>query len=105
MLKAIKEAGKKFSQRVRISFGTNEESGSYDIKYYLEQGGEIPQVEFTPDGNYLVVNSEKGIIYFDAVKHFRRNSFPIDNSEIYSGGNSYPCDGARKRAECYNAIN
>jgi len=35
-LKAIKEAGLKLSKRVRIIFGTNEESGSRDIKYYLE---------------------------------------------------------------------
>lgn len=48
-LKAIKEAGIKFSQRVRILFGTNEESGSQDMKYYLKQGGGIPIAGFTLD--------------------------------------------------------
>ena len=89
---------------MRTFFGTNEESGSYDIKYCLEQGGETLQVEFTPDGNYPAVNSEKGIICFDAVKHFRRKSSPIIVKYI-RGGNSYPCDSARKRPECYNTIN
>ena len=84
-LKAIKEASIKLPQRVRILFGTNEESGSRDIKYYLEQGGEIPIVGFTPDGDYPVVNSEKGIILFDAIKTFRKKDSPIDIKYIKGG--------------------
>jgi succinyl-diaminopimelate desuccinylase len=84
-LKAMKEAGLKLSKRVRIFFGTNEESGSRDIKYYLEQGGEIPIVGFTPDGDYPVVNSEKGIIFFDAIKVFRNTHSPITIKYIKGG--------------------
>jgi succinyl-diaminopimelate desuccinylase len=84
-LKAIKEASIKLPQRVRILFGTNEESGSRDIKYYLEQGEEIPIVGFTPDGDYPVVNSEKGIIFFDAIKVFRKKDSPIDIKYIKGG--------------------
>lgn len=84
-LKAIKEAGLKLSKRVRIFFGTNEESGSQDMKYYLEQGGEIPIVGFTPDGDYPVVNSEKGIIFFDAIKVFRKKHSPITIKYIKGG--------------------
>lgn len=84
-LKAIKEAGLKLSKRVRIFFGTNEESGSRDIKYYLEQGGEIPIVGFTPDGDYPVVNSEKGIIFFDAIKVFRNTHSSITIKYIKGG--------------------
>lgn len=88
---------------MRTFFGTNEESGSYDIKYYLEQGGEIPQVGFTSDVNYPVVNSEKVIIYFDAVKHFRRKSSPIIVKYI-RGGIATHAIVPKKRAECYNTI-
>jgi len=84
-LKAIKEAGIKLHKKVRILFGTNEESGSKDIKYYLEQVGEIPIVGFTPDGDYPVVNSEKGIIFFDAIKIFRKKDSPIDIKYIKGG--------------------
>ena len=84
-LKAIKEAGLKLSKRVRIFFGTNEESGSRDIKYYLEQEGEIPIVGFTPDGDYPVVNSEKGIILFDAIKVLRKKDSPINIKYIKGG--------------------
>jgi len=84
-LKAIKEAGLKLSKRVRILFGTNEESGSRDIKYYLEQGGEILIVGFTPDGDYPAVNSEKGIIFFDAIKVFRKKDSSINIKYIKGG--------------------
>lgn len=84
-LKAIKEAGIELPQRVRILFGTNEESGSQDMKYYLEQGGEIPIVGFTPDGDYPVVNSEKGIIFFDAIKIFRNSHSSITIKSIKGG--------------------
>jgi len=84
-LKAIKEAGIKLPQRVRIFFGTNEESGSHDMKYYLEQEGEIPIVGFTPDGDYPVVNSEKGIIFFDAIKLFIKKDSPISIKYIKGG--------------------
>ena len=84
-LKAMKEAGLKLSKRVRIFFGTDEESGSRDMKYYLEQGGEIPIVGFTPDGDYPVVNSEKGIIFFDAIRAFRKKDSPIIVKYIKGG--------------------
>ncbi|GAH38784.1 unnamed protein product, partial [marine sediment metagenome] len=53
--------------------------------YYLEQGGEIPIVGFTPDGDYPVVNSEKGIIFFDAIKVFRNTHSSITIKYIKGG--------------------
>ncbi|CDZ75739.1 dipeptidase PepV [Peptoniphilus sp. ING2-D1G] len=61
-LKALKESALKMSKRIRILFGTNEETGSEDMKYYLNNGGEIPVCGFTPDGEYPAINGEKGII-------------------------------------------
>lgn len=61
-LKAIKDAGIPLKRRIRILFGTNEETGSRDMKYYLEHGGEIPAAGFTPDGEYPLINGEKGIL-------------------------------------------
>lgn len=61
-LKAIKESGLPLKRRIRILFGTNEETGSDDMRYYRENGGEIPFCGFTPDGEYPVINGEKGII-------------------------------------------
>jgi len=61
-LKAIKDSGVDLGRRIRIIFGLNEESGSKDMKYYLAHGGEVPVMGFTPDGEYPVINGEKGIV-------------------------------------------
>lgn len=59
---AIQDLGLPLRRRVRLLFGTNEETGSRDMKYYVSHGGELPLMGFTPDGEYPVINGEKGII-------------------------------------------
>lgn len=61
-LKAIREENVPLKRRIRILLGTNEETGAADMKYYLAHGGEIPVMGFTPDGEYPLINGEKGII-------------------------------------------
>jgi len=61
-LKAIEASGLPLKRRIRILFGLNEETGSADMKYYRAHGGEIPVMGFTPDGEYPVINGEKGLI-------------------------------------------
>lgn len=61
-LKAIKDSGLPIKRRIRIIFGLNEETGSADMKYYSEHGGEVPVMGFTPDAEYPVINGEKGLI-------------------------------------------
>ena len=48
-MKAIVDAGLPLKRRIRILFGTNEETGAADMDYYLEKGGEVPVCGFTPD--------------------------------------------------------
>lgn len=67
-LKAIKELGLKTSKKIRIIFGTNEESGSEgEIERYFESEKE-PIAGFTPDAEYPIINGEKGLTIFDLVK-------------------------------------
>lgn len=61
-LKAVKDAGLPLKRRVRLIFGLNEETGSADMKYYTEHGGEIPVMGITPDGEYPLINGEKGLV-------------------------------------------
>ena len=61
-LAALRNSGLPISRRVRLILGCNEETGSADIKYYRAHGGEDPVMGFTPDGEYPVINGEKGII-------------------------------------------
>ena len=61
-LAAVRDAGLPIRRRIRVLLGCNEETGSADVKYYLAHGGETPVMGFTPDGEYPVINGEKGII-------------------------------------------
>lgn len=66
-LLAIKESAVKLNKRIRLFFGLSEENGGNDIRYYVENGGEIPVMGFTPDGEYPVIHGEKGFI----IEHYK----------------------------------
>ena len=66
-LKAIADCDLKLSKRVRILFGTNEETGSKELEYYLERE-KPPVLGFTPDAEYPIIYAEKGITIFNVVK-------------------------------------
>lgn len=72
--RAVKELGIPLKKGIRLIFGTNEENGSADLAYYREKR-ELPPMVFTPDGEYPVINAEKGMlrVYF---------SSEFDNDEI-----------------------
>ena len=71
-LKAIKDLNLPISKRIRIIFGTNEETNTKDIPYYLDRE-RPPAAGFTPDAYYPAVYAEKGIITFDIVKNTKEN--------------------------------
>ena len=61
-LKAVQEAQIPLQRRVRLIFGTNEESGWRGIEYYCRHD-EMPTMAFVPDAQYPVINVEKGIAH------------------------------------------
>lgn len=60
-LAAVKNSGLKMKRKVRIILGTDEEIGSLGVEHYLKKEG-APDMAFTPDAEYPVVNSEMGIL-------------------------------------------
>jgi len=62
-LKAIMDSGEKLNRRIRIIFGLNEETGCECMHYYVNTGGELPVYAFTPDGEFPIINGEKGICH------------------------------------------
>jgi len=60
-LKALKDSGIIPDKRIRIIFGTNEESGMQDMEYYFSKEP-LPDMGFSPDAGYPIYNREKGII-------------------------------------------
>lgn len=59
--KAVKDLGIPLKKGVRLIFGTNEENGSADMAYYRSKR-KLPPMVFTPDGEYPVINAEKGML-------------------------------------------
>lgn len=99
-LKAVKDAGIPLNRRVRIFFGLNEETGSEDVKYYLAHQGEVPVMGFTPDGEFPLINGEKGIVNVVYVKKIPKEEGTLSGSvmvkEIHGGTavNVVPADAS-----------
>lgn len=68
-LLAIKEAGIKTRRKVRVLLGCDEESGMECLKHYLKLEP-MPEIAFSPDAEYPVVNSEKTIIHASFKREF-----------------------------------
>jgi succinyl-diaminopimelate desuccinylase len=66
-LKAVRDANLSLSKRVRVIFGSSEETGGPDVEHYLETE-KAPATGFTPDANFPAIYAEKGIISLDLVK-------------------------------------
>ncbi|MGL5956434.1 MAG: Sapep family Mn(2+)-dependent dipeptidase, partial [Brevinema sp.] len=66
-LKCLKDLGCVFPHRIRIIFGTDEESGFRDIPYYLERE-KSPLMGFTPDCKFPVVYGENGILRIQVIR-------------------------------------
>lgn len=66
--RAVRELKIPLKKGVRLIFGTNEENGSADLSYYRTKR-KLPPMVFTPDGEYPVINGEKGMlrVYFSTI--------------------------------------
>ncbi|HOC06246.1 MAG TPA: dipeptidase PepV [Bacillota bacterium] len=60
-LAALKESGWRPRRRIRLILGCDEESDWECMRNYLPLAGK-PEVAFTPDAEFPVINSEKGIL-------------------------------------------
>ena len=60
-MKIVRDLGVPLKKRVRLIMGTNEESGSACMKYYVQKCGSV-DYGFTPDGEFPGVYGEKGIL-------------------------------------------
>ena len=66
-MKALKEAGYEPAANIRVILGCDEETNWKGMAKYLEAVG-APDYGFTPDGDFPVINGEKGIANFDIVR-------------------------------------
>jgi len=68
-MKAIKDSGLAIKNKIRIIFGTNEETGWEGVKYYFSKV-KAPDLAFTPDADFPVIHGEKGIMVFKLKQRF-----------------------------------
>ncbi|MBC8532103.1 dipeptidase PepV [Gehongia tenuis] len=61
-LAVLRDAGFQPKKEIRLIFGTDEETGSGDMAYYREHCP-LPDMSFSPDALFPVVNAEKGITH------------------------------------------
>ena len=97
-LLALKESARKTGKRIRLLFGTNEENGSSDMRYYFAHGGETPSAGFTPDGSFPVIYGEKGIIIASLRKEFMQDQAPAKLLRM-NGGTAFNVVPANAEAQ------
>lgn len=61
-MKALKDAGIPLKKSIRLILGCDEESGWEDMAYYCEHA-KMPDVGFSPDASFPLINTEKGMIH------------------------------------------
>jgi len=60
-MKAILDAGIELKRPCRLILGCDEECGMQDLEYYEEKIG-LPAMGFSPDAEFPLINTEKGIV-------------------------------------------
>ena len=84
-LKAVVDSGVTLSKKVRVIFGTNEETGSAEIEHYLKTE-KPPILGFTPDAQYPMIFAEKGLTIFNLVKDLQVRPSKDINIKTIKGG-------------------
>ena len=72
--------GYKPKYKIRFIFGGNEESGWKCIEHYNEVD-EMPEKGFSPDGDFPVINCEKGLVGYDILVDMPKKLLSIEGGE------------------------
>lgn len=67
-MKALKECGFEPAKTIRLILGLDEETDWKGMDYYMEHVGDLPDLGFTPDGDFPVIRAEMGILIFEMIK-------------------------------------
>ena len=76
-MKALKDEGFMPKKKIKLIVGCNEENGWECIKYYNTRA-RMPETGFSPDADFPVIYSEKGILQV-------RLSFPVPDGATFTG--------------------
>lgn len=79
-LAALKQSGIIPKRNIRLIFGCNEESGWGCIDHYDKVVG-LPEVGFSPDADYPIINTEKGIYHATLTRKTGLDNISISGGE------------------------
>ena len=63
-IKALNDNCVPVHKKVRLIFGTDEETGWRDMKFYKKHE-KMPDIAISPDGEFPVINTEKGLVHLE----------------------------------------
>lgn len=86
-LKTLKELGIVPRKKIRVIFGTNEESGMKDMDYYFSKEP-LPEMAFCPDAGYPIFNVEMGNMNVVFSRKHDHHRIPRIWIQAMQGGNS-----------------
>lgn len=95
-MKALKDAGYVPSKRVRLILGLDEETGWKGMDYYFQKEPK-PDFGFTPDGDFPVINGEKGNVTYEIAKKLPKSQGGL-NLRSLSGGSAANMVAEKARA-------
>lgn len=101
-MKALKDTGIKLNRKIQMIIGTDEETLWRGINRFIEHE-KIPELGFTPDGNFPLIYAEKGILDFDLTYQFQSLMLSKDVKLItLNGGMSRNsvCDSCEMKLQC-----
>lgn len=85
VLKILKEQNKIKNHKLRLVIGGDEERGSSCLNYYFETlKKEEPEYAFTPDADFPLIYSEKGILHF-----YLSSTITLKNVISIEAGNAF----------------
>lgn len=82
-MKTLKDEGFVPNKKVRLIVGSDEESGWSCIDHYFKKE-EMPKYGFSPDGDFPVINCEKGVLHLKFVYPYVEN-FGITSAPVMFG--------------------
>lgn len=80
-LKLLKELNLPLKKRIRLIFGTDEESGMRCIRHYMDVE-ENPKFGFSPDADFPIIYAEKGQMNVKIKNDSHKDHFPPDGDTV-----------------------
>ena len=86
---AAKKAGIPLNREIRLILGCDEETGMECMKYYAKHC-DMPRSGFSPDANFPVINTEKGLLHLDLSGEFASEGLKVKEISVGERPNVIP---------------